>query len=136
MIANTTIYYEDAYLNAFLRSQPITVSAYMALYTSAQTDAAPFGEVSGLGYGRAYASKFRVSSNGTTNTGAITFGNPSGDWGNIKGWALWDNALSGNRYMYGSIANPGYVSGSHSSVQFDISGFDLGRTLDAQISIS
>lgn len=91
-------------------ARPATV--YIALFTSAPTDAAGSGtEVSGGSYARAAvtnnstnwpAASSGVKSNGT----AITFAQASGAWGTVTHFAVFDALSSGNMLFWGALTTP------------------------------
>ena len=42
----------------------------------------------------------------TTNNVAIQFPAPTGDWGTLVGWTIWDSPSGGNLLMFGSLDVP------------------------------
>lgn len=84
---------------------------HVALFTAAGSDASPGAEVSGNGYARvpydctlanwagtqgAGTTTASTGSSGTTsNNNAITFPTPTGPWGQVVEWGLFDSASGG-----------------------------------------
>lgn len=122
-----TDYAENKTIDAIFRGQPLGAPAtlYVALVTAADTDAAAAAEVSGGGYARVavpcslasfagtQAPASTVASSGTSgttsNNNAITFPASTGAWSSgasIVGFELWDAASGGNRWVYGTLAQP------------------------------
>lgn len=98
-MADLSNYTENAIVNALLRNTAYTSPAtvYVALFTAVSDAEAGTGtEVSGGSYART-AVTFGAPSNGvTSNSGTVTFPTPSGSWGTVTHWALFDAATSGN----------------------------------------
>lgn len=79
-------------------------SKYVGLFTAAPSDAGGGTEVSGNGYARKLHAAWAVASGGgTSNTGAITFDNPSGSWGTITHFGIFDSLTGGNLLAWGSV---------------------------------
>ena len=77
-------------------------SIYVALYTSAPSDSGGGTEVSGNNYARVLHSSWTTASGGaTSNSGAITFPTPSGVWGTVTHFGLFDASTSGNLLGWG-----------------------------------
>jgi hypothetical protein len=77
---------------------------YVALFTAAPSDAGGGTEVSGNGYARELHSAWAVASGGSTsNTGAVTFDNPSGSWGTVSHFGIFDSLTGGNLLAWGSV---------------------------------
>lgn len=83
--------------NAML-DMAISGTYYIALFTTAPDDEGSGGiEVSGGGYSRVAHSSWNTAAGGTkTNNGAISFGDPSADWGTVEAICLYDAASGGN----------------------------------------
>lgn len=77
---------------------------YVALHTSAPTDAAPStGELSGLGYAR-QAATFTVTGDTADNDADLTFGpNTTTDWGTVTHASIWDALTTGNCLWHGAL---------------------------------
>jgi hypothetical protein len=131
-MAGKSDYLENKLQDFTLRGQAFAPAAtlYVALFTSAPTDAGGGTEVSGGGYARvAVAGNMTnwsgtqgagstVASSGTggqiSNNANIIFGLPSGSWGTITHFALIDSATSGgsNNYYYWGTVTPNITIGS------------------------
>lgn len=106
-------YLEDKILDHMLGggdyARPATV--YVALYTSAPTDAGGGTEVSGGSYARAAvtnnATNFPAAASGLkTNGTAITFATASGAWGTATHFGVFDALSGGNLLFWGSLTAP------------------------------
>jgi hypothetical protein len=100
-------------------SAPTTSTLYVGLLTAAPSDSGGGTEVSGNNYSRASVSSTlanwagtqssgsTTTSSGTggatSNNGAITFATPSGNWGEVTHFGIYDAASSGNLLFYGSL---------------------------------
>lgn len=81
-------------------SAPATL--YIALFTTAPTDAGGGTEVSGGSYVR-QACAFTVSGNLATNTAAEEWPAASASWGTIVAVAVFDASTSGNMLAWGNL---------------------------------
>jgi hypothetical protein len=91
---------------------PTTV--YVGLHTAApDEDASPTNELAATGsYARATITAASgwsaVSDDGSgrsqiSNSGAVTFPTPSGNWGTVTHFSLWSAATSGNMWYWGAL---------------------------------
>lgn len=86
-------------LDHLLKTTPFTVPTdiYIELYTVAPTDAGGGTPVSGGSYARKVCNTWDGAAAGATaNTGAITFAQATGDWGEVVAFALFDAITAGN----------------------------------------
>lgn len=93
---------------------------YLALIPSTSPTAFISGdeliELSGNGYARVQvpndgtAWKLTNGQNAVTNVAGITFAAATGDWGQIRYWALCDALTGGNSYFYGAFDSPVVVN--------------------------
>lgn len=99
---------------------------YVALYTSAPSDAGGGTEVSGNGYAReSVAFDAATSGTGTTsNTGLVSFTASGGDWGSITHIGIHDAASAGNLLWHGSLAAAKTVNDGD-SLEFAVGNIDL-----------
>lgn len=131
-MAGKSDYLENKLQDHTLRGQTFTPAAtlYVALFTTAPTDAGGGTEVSGSGYARVAVVGNMTNWSGTqgagtttvssgtggqvTNNTAITFGLPAGAWGTITHFALIDSATAGgsNNYYYWGTVTPNITIGS------------------------
>lgn len=115
-------YLENKLIDFLFRGQsyapPSTL--YIALFTTVDNDANTGTEVSGNAYARASVASALTSwagtqatgsvvvssgTNGTTsNNGAITFPTPSGSWGTVVGFGIFDAASGGNLLFWGPLS--------------------------------
>lgn len=81
---------------------------YVALHTSAPSDAAPdTGELSGNGYARQSATFGAASGGVVSNSGDLTFGpNTGSNWGNVSHVSVWTAVSGGNCLMHGALSAP------------------------------
>jgi hypothetical protein len=76
---------------------------YIALFTSATTDAGGGTELSTGGYAR-QAVTFSVTGDTASNTATIDFVS-SGDWANITNVAVFDASTAGNMLFHGALTS-------------------------------
>ena len=94
-------------LDHLLKTTPFAVPAniYVALYTTAPTDAGGGVEVSGGSYERKVCNTWDGAAAGATaNTGAITFIQATGDWGTVIAFAIFDAIAAGNFLAWADLA--------------------------------
>lgn len=111
-------YLETAVLNSVLRGVAWPVSGgdvYIALHTANPAEDGSGTEVSGGSYARVAVSQDsgewdapanNAGAQETANTNAVTFPNPTGNWGTVTHFGIWDSATSGDLLYYGALANP------------------------------
>lgn len=120
-MAAATDYLENRLVDWLLRGQSFTPpsTTYVALFTTATTDAGGGTEVSGGGYARvAIASSLTnwagtqapgstTASSGTggqtSNNNTITFPQATANWGTITHFALFDASTGGNMLIHGAL---------------------------------
>ena len=107
MAGSFSDFLEDELLDHVLKTgaygEPTNI--YVALYTVAPNDAGGGTEASGGSYARKIHEAWDVSSGGASeNTGAITFVQATGDWGEIVAFALFDAITVGNMLMWGDLS--------------------------------
>jgi hypothetical protein len=98
-------YAENKLLDHLLGTTSFTMPAqvYLALFTTATTDAGGGTEVSGGAYAR-QAVDFDAASGGATDlTADATFPQATANWGTITHVALFDAASGGNMLMHGAL---------------------------------
>lgn len=116
-------------------------SMYLALYTSAPSDAGGGTEVTGGSYDRVnYSPSYSAwkgtnnettntpsaGSNGTTtNADPITFPAPTGDWGHITHFGILDANTSGNLYFWGALSIPKTVNNGDAAPSFAASALTI-----------
>ena len=122
-MANATNYLENALIDAIFRGQSFTspTTLYLGLCTSAPSDSSAGTEVSGNNYARVAVTcglntwaatqgdtSPVVASSGTggltSNSAAIEFPTPSGSWGTITHWTLWDDSSPENMLFWGALS--------------------------------
>lgn len=108
-------YAENAYVDHILRGTAYSATSpanyYVALYTTACSDAAAGTEVSGGGYARVSIARSTSAWNGThgnttgassgtsgtvSNAAAVTFPAATADWGTATHWGIFDALTGGN----------------------------------------
>lgn len=106
---------------------------YVALLTSASTDAAAGTEVAGNAYARVAVTSslanwagtqgagttiVSTGTSGTTsNNAVVSFPTPSATWGTVVGMAIYDTAAGGNMLVYSTL-NTGKVINNGDAVTF------------------
>ena len=106
----------------------------MGLFTGSPTDANSAKEISGNGYGRAQLNpadaNWAAPSSGsglTSNLSAITFPTPTGSWGTITHFGIYDSPSAGNLLFWGPLTDSRTVT-TGDSMSFTIG--QLGITFD------
>lgn len=78
-------------------------SVFLALFTTAPSDAGGGTEVSGNGYAR-QETAFDVAATGATANAALeTFAASGGNWGTITHFAIFDAVTTGNMLFWGAL---------------------------------
>lgn len=114
-------YLENKLVDHLFRAQALTAPAtlYIGLLTAAPSDSGGGTEVSGNSYARATVTSSlanwagtqsagsTVASSGTggqtSNNASITFATPSGTWGTVSHFGIYDAASGGNLLFWGSL---------------------------------
>lgn len=105
-MAGKSDFLENELLDHVLRNSAYTPPAtvYAGLYTAAPTDAGGGTEVSGNAYART-AITFAVASGGaTSNSADVTFPTPSGSWGTVTHFGVFDASSGGNLLYWGALS--------------------------------
>lgn len=127
-------YLEGKIIDHIFRTASFTPPAtlYFSLHTGATTDAGGGTEVSAGGYARigvtANTSNFAAPISGdghTENSGAITFGTPSANWGTVTHFAIWDAASAGNMLAHGALTASKTVNNGDPGPEFAAGTFDI-----------
>lgn len=110
-------YLENKVLDHLLGRTTYTAPAtvYVALYTTAPSDAGGGTEVSGGGYARKAvtndATNWPAASGGSKSNGtAIVFDEASSDWGSVVAFGIFDAASGGNLLYWGALDAPKAVN--------------------------
>lgn len=90
------------------------VTHYIALYTSAPTDAGGGTEVTGGGYSRKAvtnnSTNWPAAVNGVKSNGVdFDWAVATGLWGTVEAWAIWDDPTAGNMKHHGLLTVPKLV---------------------------
>jgi len=115
-------YLEAELLDHVLKTGAYTVptNIYVALSTETIDDATTGGDISepsGGSYARkAHNTWNAAASRATSNDGAITFDEATGDWGTITDWALIDASTDGNVLAYGTFSTSKAISAGDDAV--------------------
>lgn len=83
-------------------------NVYIALFTVAPGETGGGNEVSGSNYSRVAVSTsggWTVSGNAASNASRIEFPAPSGSWGTIVAFGIFDASSGGNLLYYGSLVS-------------------------------
>ncbi len=114
-------YLENKLIDQLFRGQtaPTTSTLYVGLLTAAPSDAGGGTEVSGNSYARVAVTSSlanwagtqsagsTVASSGTggqtSNNAAITFPSPSGTWGTVTHFGIYDASSGGNLLFWGAL---------------------------------
>ncbi len=124
-------YLENELLDHVFKTTSYTVptNIYVALSTADPTESGgSIAEPSGNNYSRVACNTWDAASGGAiANTGAITFPTPSGSWGTVTHFALYDASTAGNMLAYGTLASSKNI-GSGDTPSFAAGELDI--TLD------
>ena len=101
-MAEFTDFLENKIIDHLLRNQAYTPPAtvYLALFTTATSDAGGGTEVSGGAYARQAVTLAAASGGASSNTAEITFPQATADWGTVTHCALFDQLSGGNMLMH------------------------------------
>lgn len=135
-------YLENKLIDHVLRAQAYTSPAtlYFALFTAAPSDSGGGTEVSGNNYARvgvtASLANFAgtqsagstTASSGTggqsSNNAAINFPTPSGTWGTVTHWGIFDASTSGNLLFHDDLTTSKTIN-SGDPVSFAIAAMTI-----------
>lgn len=122
-------YLENKIIDHMLRNQAYTPPAtiYLALFTTATSDAGGGTEVSGGSYARQAVSLSAASGGASENSADITFPTATADWGTVTHVALMDALTGGNMLMHTPLDASKTVNNGDS---FKINAGDLDVTVD------
>jgi len=121
--------YSNSVLDWLFRGQTLAQPAniYIALFSTACSDAAAGTELSGNGYARAQCNAWDTASGGASqNTNTVTFAQASGNWSAAVYAALYDNSSGGTYMLYADVNDLTVLSGEYA--RFSAGAFDV--TLD------
>lgn len=121
-------YAENKVLDHIVGKTSFTMpTAYVALFTAAPSDSGGGTEVSGSNYSRkstAGADWAAASGGATSNANAITFATPSGSWGTVTHFALFDASTTGNMLAWAPLSASQAV-GTGNTVSFAVGDLDI-----------
>ena len=123
-----TDYLENKVLDHTLGKTSYTMpSVWVGLFTAAPSDAGGGTEVTGGSYARkstAGADWAAASGGASSNANAITFVTPTGSWGTVTHFGLFDAATAGNLLRWGALAVSKTI-GSGDPVSFAVGELDV-----------
>jgi len=104
-MAEFTDFMENKIIDHMLRNQAYTPpsTVYVALFTSATSDAGGGTEVSGGSYARQAVTLGAASGGASENSADITFPQATADWGTITHVGLMDALTGGNMLMHSPL---------------------------------
>jgi len=107
-VAEFTDYAENKILNLMRAVAWTEFAAYVALFTSAPSDAGGGTEVTGGSYARELAGLSEATGSGgtTSNASDITFTTATASWGTVTHVALMDAVTAGNMIMWSALDAP------------------------------
>jgi hypothetical protein len=128
-MAEFTDFMENKIIDHMLRAQAYTPPAtvYVALFTSAPSDAGGGTEVSGGAYARQAVTLAAASGGASENSAAITFPQATADWGTVTHLALMDALTGGNMLMHSPLDASKTVNNGDT---FKFEAGDLDVTVD------
>jgi len=111
-MAEFTDFLENKIIDHLLRNQAYTPPAtvYVALFTTATTDAGGGTEVTGGSYARQAVTLTAASGGASSNNADITFPQATADWGTVTHCALYDAVSGGNMLMHTALDAPKTVN--------------------------
>ena len=125
---NISTYLAHKWLNHVFRNTAYTTPG-TSLYASLHTGSAGLvgsAEVSGNNYARLQATSWSAPSNGSThNTAIYQFATPSGTWGTLQDFGVWDSLTSGNFLGGGSLADTYEALASDAGISFGVNEFTI-----------
>lgn len=131
-----TDYLENKLIDALFRAQSYTMPAtvYISLHTAACSDSSTGTEVSGGSYARvavtsalanwagtqsAGSTSASSGTSGTTsNNGAITFPSPTGNWGSVSYFGIFDASTSGNMLFCAALTTAKTINNGDAAPSF------------------
>ena len=128
-MAEFTDFMENKIIDHMLRAQAYTPPAtvYVALFTSAPSDAGGGTEVSGGAYARQAVTLDAAAGGASSNSAAITFPQATADWGTVTHLALMDALTGGNMLMHSPLDASKTVNNGDT---FKFEAGDLDVTVD------
>jgi hypothetical protein len=122
-------YAENKVLDHIVGKTSFTMpTVYVGLYTAAPSDSGGGTEVpSSNNYSRkstAGADWAAASGGATSNANAITFATPSGSWGTVTHFGLFDASTSGNLLAWAPLTSSQAI-GAGNSVSFAVGDLDI-----------
>lgn len=142
-MAAMTNFLENEIIDQIFRGRAYTfpTALHVSLHTGSTTDAAGGTEVSGGSYARVNLAPSNSNWAGTggevTNTDsagtggttsnkvAITFPSPTGNWGVITNFAIWDASTSGNMLFHGALTASKTVNNGDAAPTFAIDALSI-----------
>lgn len=136
-------YLENKLIDLLFRGQALSAPAtlHFALYTAAPSDSGGGTEVSGGSYARAAVTAnltnfagtqgagTTTASSGTggstSNNGTITFPAPTGNWGSVTHWGVFDAASAGNLLFHGALTAAKTVNNGDAAPVFPAASFQV-----------
>lgn len=116
-MAGKSDYLENKLLDLVLGAQAFSAPAtlYIELYTAAPTDAGGGTPVSGNNYSRAAvtnnSTNWPAATSGVKTSGAaINFATPSGSWGTVSHFGIFDASSGGNLLYWGALISSVAIS--------------------------
>lgn len=127
------------YLEVQLRKHIFRTGSYtkptelhVSLHTASPTDDASGTEVSGGSYARVQRDPLDAnwtgasSTNGLTdNAAALTFPAPTGNWGVVTHFGIWDASSAGNLLVWGALTTPKTINSGDAAPSFAIGDLDV-----------
>ena len=127
-MAGLSDYLENKLLDHIVGKTSYTMpTAYVALFTAAPSDSGGGTECSGGSYARkstAGADWTAASGGATSNANAITFVTPTGSWGTVTHFALFDASTAGNMLAWGALSASQAI-GTGNTVSFAVGDLDI-----------
>lgn len=105
---------------------------YVSLHTADPLDAGSGTEVSGGSYARVQRDPLDANWTGasatdglTDNAAAITFPAPTGNWGVVTHFGIWDASTAGNLLIHGALTTPKTINNGDAAPSFATGALDI-----------
>ena len=143
MAGPKSYYLQNQFLDWLLRAQSFSppTTTYMALFTVTPGDGGGGTEVSGGSYARVAITSSLVNwagtqsagsttpssgtSGTTSNNNAVTFPAPTGNWGVVVAFGLFDAATSGNLIYWGPLTVSKTINNGDAAPSFGAAAFSI-----------
>lgn len=130
MAGSKADYWEQKILDMAFKAATFTALSggpYVALFTGTLTGDTPGTEVSGGSYARVQvaAADWTRTASSIANNATITFPSPTGNWGTVTHFGIFDASTSGNALYYGDLTTSRTINNGDSAPSFAASALTI-----------